>query len=120
MKSRISGKISLIAFLIFSLFAILAGRLWQLQVVKGNFYAQASIENRLRLEKIPSTEPKELASLLREREGWLNPSLYQRIQETDGWLKLDSLPGYTVRSAGELDLKSIRLPEPLLQVAQGG
>jgi penicillin-binding protein 2 len=64
MKSKRSRRISLIAFLIFFLFAILAGRLWQLQVVKGNYYAQVSVENRLRLEKIPSPR-----GIIRDRTG---------------------------------------------------
>jgi penicillin-binding protein 2 len=42
------------AVIIILLLLILVGRLWQLQVLKGEAYRTASYENRLRIEKIPS------------------------------------------------------------------
>jgi penicillin-binding protein 2 len=54
MKDKNGGTIKLTAFFSVVLFAVLAVRLWQLQMIKGDEYKLLSYENRLRIEKIPA------------------------------------------------------------------
>jgi penicillin-binding protein 2 len=54
MKSSNGIRIKVIAFASSMLFAVLVVRLWQLQVIRGDEYKLHSVENRLRIEKVPA------------------------------------------------------------------
>ncbi len=54
MISEGSSKIAFFAIGIALLFVILGARLWQLQILHGKEYAEVSLENRLRIEHVPS------------------------------------------------------------------
>jgi penicillin-binding protein 2 len=51
----VSKKIELIALIVLAFFLLLVARLWQLQILEGKDFKRASFENRLRIEKLPSS-----------------------------------------------------------------
>ncbi len=48
------GKLKIIVFAVFLLFAILGARLWQLQIIEGEEFVRLSRDNRLRYEILPA------------------------------------------------------------------
>lgn len=64
MRTEYSARIRFIAVALLVLFFVLAARLWQLQILSGREFKTASLENRLRIEKLPSPR-----GIIRDRNG---------------------------------------------------
>lgn len=54
MASEPAGRLTALGVVVALLFGVLVGRLWQLQVIKGEYYLAASEENRLRDLRLPA------------------------------------------------------------------
>jgi penicillin-binding protein 2 len=54
MKTEARTRIRIAALAIAILFTALTARLWQLQIIQGGVFRTMSIENRLRIEKVPA------------------------------------------------------------------
>lgn len=97
-----SKKIELIALIVLAFFLLLVARLWQLQILEGKGFKKASFENRLRIEKLPSSR-----GIIHDRNGRPlvknSPYYYVALQpEMLGTADLGSIAGFLSMNLTEL------------------